>query len=188
MISQYEFGKNSTNPYAIQLLRLCDIANAMLEQLFLEEEREREMEQIFEAETVNTLNRSDAAIGSGVQNAEDGNQAVSHAEASAVTKQTTETLMAGERIIEALDLADVERTSIAEYQKAIAGLSPEEVGKVPLPQKNAVLAAYELEPEAYVLKVVERINSSALLDALLVLPFGKVMRAKKSKVGREKIR
>ena len=36
------------------------------------------------------------------------------------------------------------------------------------------LEEYQLEPEAYVLKVVERINSSALIDALLVLPFGKV--------------
>jgi U3 small nucleolar RNA-associated protein 12 len=133
------------------------------------------MEQIFEAETVNTLNRSDAAIGSGVPNAEDGNQALSQAEASAVTKQTAETLMAGERIIEALDLADAERVSVAEYQNAIAGLSSDEIGKVPLPQKNAILAAYELEPEAYVLKVVEKIISSALMDALLVLPFGKVM-------------
>ena len=132
------------------------------------------MENIFEAGLADTLNRSDGAIGSGAPDSDKRNQDSSELEASAVTKQTVETLMAGERIIEALDLADAERASLAEYQNAIAGLSPEEIGQVPLPQKNAVLAAYQLEPEAYVLKVVERINSSALIDALLVLPFVKV--------------
>jgi U3 small nucleolar RNA-associated protein 12 len=43
------------------------------------------------------------------------------------------------------------------------------------PARNPVLAVYDLEPEAYVLQVVEKVQSTALHDALLVLPFGKIV-------------
>jgi U3 small nucleolar RNA-associated protein 12 len=90
-----------------------------------------------------------------------------------VTKQTTETLMAGERIMEALDLADNEIAVFREYEEAKvkSGLSKE----IAPPPRNQVLAAYDLEPEEYVLRVVERVPGTALFDALLVLPFGKVV-------------
>ena len=82
--------------------------------------------------------------------------------------------MAGERIIEALDLADTERTVFQEYEDAMARLPPGAMRLAP-PPRNPVLAAYELEPETWVLRVIERIPSTALQDALLVLPFGKVV-------------
>ena len=56
-----------------------------------------------------------------------------------------------------------------------AKLAPSEADKLSPPSKNAVLAAYQMEPDEYVLNVVEKINGTALLDALLVLPFGKVV-------------
>ena len=142
-------------------------------QLFLEEERERELEQIYESGIADTMNREDHPIGSG--DPESGGQAHAQNEATGVSKQTTETLMAGERISEALDLADAERVVIAEYEKAKEGLSEGDQMKVQPPQRNSLLAAYELEPEAWVLKVVSGIQNTALQDALLVLPFGKVM-------------
>lgn len=97
------------------------------------------------------------------------------AEVAAVTKQTTETLMAGERIIEALDLADNERAAFREFedQKARAG-TLEGAGLQP-PPRNPILVALDLDPENYVLRVVEKISRTALYDALLVLPFGKVL-------------
>lgn len=81
--------------------------------------------------------------------------------------------MAGERIMEALGLADGELDTLREYEEAKAkgGLSEQ----VAPPPKNQVLAAYDLEPEEYVLRVVERVAGTALYDALLVLPFGKVV-------------
>lgn len=81
--------------------------------------------------------------------------------------------MAGEKIIEAIDLAENEISAFREYEEARAngGLS----AQVAPPPKNPVLAAYEKEPEEYVLMVVERVSSTALYDALLVLPFGKVV-------------
>lgn len=100
--------------------------------------------------------------------------AVSQAEATAVTKQTTETLMAGERIMEAIDLADGERAVFQEYEEAMSRL-PEDYAMRMQPPRNPVLAAYDLEPDLYVLRVVEKVPSTALEDALLVLPFGKVV-------------
>ncbi|GBE79565.1 Uncharacterized WD repeat-containing protein [Sparassis crispa] len=142
------------------------------EPLFLEEEHERELENIYESGIAETFNRTDAPIGSGVDDA-DPTAAMGGAEVTSVSKQTTETLMAGEKIMEALELADGELTTFREYEEAKAqgGLSEQ----VAPPPRNPVLAAYDVEPEEYVLRVVERIAGTALFDALLVLPFGRVV-------------
>ncbi|KAJ2931669.1 hypothetical protein H1R20_g5464, partial [Candolleomyces eurysporus] len=144
------------------------------EPLFLEEEREKELERLYENGIADSLNREDAAIGSGAAEGESG-AAGTETEVSAVTKQTTETLMAGEKIMEALELADRERETFREYEEAMSKLSETDAMRLQPPPRNPVLAAYDLEPEAYVLRVVERVQSTALHDALLVLPFSKVV-------------
>lgn len=83
--------------------------------------------------------------------------------------------MAGERMMEALDLADAERTAFQEYEGKVAQAGSLEAAGMQPPPRNPILAAYDLEPEAYVLRVVEKISSAALHDALLVLPFDKVI-------------
>lgn len=138
-------------------------------QLFLEEERERELENLYESGVAESMNAPDAPIGGG-----ETDRGAS-AEVTAVTKQTTETLMAGERIIEALDLADGERSIFQQYDEDISRMSADEAIKLQPPPRNPVLAAYDLQPEAWVLRVVEKVPSTALQDALLVLPFGKVV-------------
>ncbi|TFY83811.1 hypothetical protein EWM64_g192 [Hericium alpestre] len=143
------------------------------EPLFLEEERERELENLYESGLADTMNREDLPIGSG--DASGDTQATAQVESTGVSKQTTETLMAGERISEALELADEERKVFAEYEKVKAGLSEEDQLRVPAPPKNALLAAHNMEPEAWVLRIVEGIENTALHDALLVLPFGNVV-------------
>ena len=135
----------------------------------MEEERERELETLYESGIADALNAPETAIGGG------GNDAQASTEATAVTKQTTETLMAGERIIEALDLADDERASFMEYEQVRSRMSADEAIKLEPPPRNPVLVAYDIEPEAWVLRVVEKVQSTALQDALLVLPFGKVV-------------
>lgn len=135
----------------------------------MEEERERELETLYESGIADILNEPDVAIGGGE------NDALAAAEATAVTKQTTETLMAGERIIEALDLADGERAMFREYEEDRLRMPADEAIKLQPPPRNPVLAAYDIEPEAWVLRVVEKVQSTALQDALLVLPFGKVV-------------
>lgn len=141
-------------------------------QLFLEEERERELEQLYEADIAETMNREDVAMSGDVEEVSGQTQ---NAEVTAVSKQTTETLMGGERIMEALELADNEREKFREYDEAIAKLSEDDPMRMQPPPKNPVLAAYNLEPEEHVLRVIEKVPSTALHDALLVLPFGKVV-------------
>ncbi|KAF8165445.1 WD-repeat-containing protein [Crassisporium funariophilum] len=143
------------------------------EPLFLEEERERELERLYENGIAESLNRVDAPIGSGAEGG--AVNGLPEAEVGAVTKQTTETLMAGERIMEALDLADTERETFREYEDAMSRLSENDAMRLQPPPRNPVLAAYDMEPEAYVLRVVEKVQNTALQDALLVLPFGKVV-------------
>ena len=127
----------------------------------MEEERELELEKLYESGIVETMNRSDQAIGSGVPDNEGGIQPTS--EATAVSKQTSETLMAGERIMEALDLADGERAALLAFNEEKAKLPPSVAEKLPPPTKNAVLAAHNMEPDQYVLMVVEKINGTALM-------------------------
>jgi hypothetical protein len=137
-------------------------------QLFLEEERERELEAIYESGIADSLNRVDAPVGN-------GEESEAQAEMAAITKQTTETLMAGEKIMEALDLADAERAAMKEYEEHKSMLPGADAIILQPPPQNPILAAYGLEPEEYVLRVVQRVQSTALHDALLVLPFGKVV-------------
>jgi U3 small nucleolar RNA-associated protein 12 len=140
-------------------------------QLFLEEERERELEMLYESGIADSLNHVDAPL---VVEGETGNS-TKQSEVASVTKQTTETLMAGERIVEALDLADGERATFKEYEKSMSRLPEDDAMRLQPPPRNQVLAAYDLEPDEYVLKVVEKVPNTALQDALLVLPFGKVV-------------
>ena len=83
--------------------------------------------------------------------------------------------MAGERISEALELADGELEAQHAYEKAKEGLSDEQLSAIQPPPKSPLLVAQNLEPEAWVLRVVEGVQSAALHDALLVLPFSKVI-------------
>lgn len=142
------------------------------EPLFLEEERERELEALYETGIADSIDRVDAPIGIGVAGDQD---ITGRPEAATVTKQTTETLMAGERIIEAINLADNERVRFQEYDSYLFKLAEGGEMKLQPPLRNPVLAACDLEPDEYVLQVIERIPSTFLHDALSVLPFSKVV-------------
>lgn len=83
--------------------------------------------------------------------------------------------MAGERIMEAIDLADSERAVFQAYHDDISRLSDHDALRLQPPPRNPVLVAYDVEPDEYVLKVIEKVQSTALFDALLVIPFGKVV-------------
>ncbi|KAF8076282.1 WD-repeat-containing protein [Lyophyllum atratum] len=143
------------------------------DQIFLEEERERELEILYESGIADSLNRTEAAIGSGVEGAT--GDIAAQAEVTGVAKQTTETLMAGERIMEAIELADKERATFQAYDDDMARLLEDSPMRLQPPPKNQLLLQLQKEPDEYVLWVVEKVQSTALHDALLVLPFGKVV-------------
>lgn len=113
----------------------------------MEEERERELEQLYEENIAESMNQMDL----------NGKAAAEEGDATAVSKQTSETLMAGERVMEAIDLADAE------------------LAKSPDAPRNPLLTTLGETPEEHVLHVMEKISSTDLHDALLVLPFTRVI-------------
>lgn len=127
------------------------------EQIFLEEEREKEIEELYEATLTTSLeNDPDAENQNG--------------EVAAAGKQTVETLMAGERIVEALELGMTDLSVVKEWEQAKLS-NP----NVAAPQRDMVFMALgNISAEVYVMNVLQRIKASALHDALLVLPFSTV--------------
>ena len=96
-------------------------------------------------------------------------------EATAVNKQTSETLVASERIMQALELADKDRELMTSFEETKARLPEAERSQLPFPTRDAVLMSLDMSADAYILKEIEAISSSALMDAILVLPFDKVV-------------
>ena len=126
------------------------------EPIFLEEERERELEELYES----TLTTSLEADG----DAEDGDQT---AEAAAASKQTIQTLTAGERIMEALDIGLDDLKIMGEWATAKAS-NP----KAAAPSRDPLYTALGgISAERHVLNVMSKIPAAQLHDALLVLPF-----------------
>lgn len=121
------------------------------EPLFLEEEREKELEQVYESTLTASLeeeNRMDVSNGQD----EEGDGAVESA-----TKQTIETLKAGEKLMEAIEI----------------GVKDLEAD--PSEPRNVILAALNVDAYKYVYDVIAKIKPAQCEDALLVLPFDKVV-------------
>lgn len=148
--------------------------------MFLEEERERELEAMYDRNLADEANRATGTAGG--DNLEENAEATADGGAGsveAVTKQTSETLMAGERIIEALEIADAERSALKEWEEDKARLvaegKDEMADALPRPPMHQELAARgELEPSEFVLQVLKKVPAAQMEDALLVLPFGLV--------------
>lgn len=126
------------------------------EQIFLEEEREKELEELYENTLATTLEPGDDPEGE-------------KAEVAPAGKQTTETLMAGEKIMEALELGLADLEAMKEWSQAKTAqrnLAP--------PDRHPIFLYTNVSAEAHVLNVVQRIKAASLQDALLVLPFTQV--------------
>lgn len=85
--------------------------------------------------------------------------------------------MAGEKIVEALDLSEEDRSAAEAFEGSKSGMSHDAVAKMAPRQRNPTFSIYSssIEPEVHVLKVVQKIPPASLNDALLVLPFSKVV-------------
>lgn len=122
--------------------------------MFLEEEKERQLEALYEAENSRPA---------------DLDMVADQSEAVDPTKQTQESTTAGEKLIEAIELADLDRQTFATYHSELAqGLNPI------MPSHSPLLQHLQMTAEQYVLSVAERIPSASLHDALLVLPFSQI--------------
>ncbi|KAK3311146.1 uncharacterized protein B0T15DRAFT_63796 [Chaetomium strumarium] len=127
------------------------------EQIFLEEEREKELEELYESTLTTSLEQ-------------DPDEQDENREVAAATKQTVETLKAGERIAEALELGMADLNVLREWEeakRANPSMAP--------PQRNPIFVALgNISAEAYVLNTLQKIKAASLHDALLVLPFSSV--------------
>ena len=126
------------------------------EQIFLEEEKEKELEELYESTLATSLEQD-----------QDPND---ESEVGAAGKQTVETLMAGERIAEALELGMADLEIMQEWEVA-KGSNPNTAAP---PRNPLFMALGGISAEEHVLTVLQRIKAAALQDALLVLPFATV--------------
>ncbi|KAJ4372309.1 beta transducin [Neocucurbitaria cava] len=125
------------------------------EPIFLEEERERELEDMYEKTLATSLEDEEPLNGG------------ERAEAVDASKQTASTLTAGERIQEALDLGLLDLDLVSAWQQQRAS-NP----KLAPPQRNPLfLALGNISAERHVLNTLAKIPAAQLHDALLVLPF-----------------
>ena len=125
--------------------------------LFLEEERERELEEMYESTLAQNFDR-DAEMEDG-ENADDG---VANA-----TKQTIATLTHGEKVMEALEQGIEDHKLMQAYER-----DKQRNPKLAMPQRNPIfLALGNISAEQYVLSTLRKIPTPALNDALLVIPF-----------------
>jgi U3 small nucleolar RNA-associated protein 12 len=122
------------------------------EQLFIEEEREKELEELYENTLLTSLDQNDG-----------------EGEAVDAGKQTVETLMAGEKIAEALELGLEDLELMMEYRMTLSN-NP----KAALPPRNPVFLSSKTSASTYVLKTFQRIPAASLQDALLVLSFSQI--------------
>ncbi|KAJ9500683.1 beta transducin [Exophiala xenobiotica] len=130
------------------------------EQIFLEEEREKELEELYENTLLTSLEKDDEQA-----NGENG-----EIEATTAGKQTAQTLMAGEKIAEALEVGFEDLKIMQEYEQA-KRTNP----RIAPPQRDALfLANNNVSASVFVLNTFQKIPSASLQDALLVLSFSQL--------------
>ncbi|XP_071700962.1 uncharacterized protein [Rutidosis leptorrhynchoides] len=124
------------------------------EPFFLEEENEKRMEEMFEAEHDNRyLPQQELPMEGAV---------------TVAGKQTQETLSATDSIIEALDLAEDELKRIAEHEEKKRN------GKDAEFRTNVFMRG--LSPSDYILQAVSKVHTNDLEQALLALPFSDALK------------
>lgn len=133
-------------------IRLWEVGDDLI---FLEEEREKELEEMYESTLAQNLDRD----------AQDEDR--QGEEVAAASKQTISTLTHGEKIMEALEIAIPDLQEMTNYQSE-KSRNP----KLAPPQRNPMfLALGNISAEQHVLTTLVRIPAPALNDALLVIPF-----------------
>lgn len=149
------------------------IWSATNDQVFLEEEREKEMDELYENEVLDSLEAVDTKGGKAEDDDEEEGDGVEQ-----VTKQTTETLKAGEKLMEALDIGIEDLDATEAYELQLQQFKSKKPG-VMNPQKptpHSILLAFGVTGSEYVLNTMTKIRAAQIEDALLVMPFSYVLK------------
>lgn len=138
------------------------------DQVFLEEEREKEMDLLYENTLLESL-EDDVRVEEGE---EEDNE-----ESTKVSRQTMETLKAGEKLMEAMDIGIEDIEAQEEYEAHLKSYRNKKSDQAPIkPTPHSILLAFRVSGQEYVLSVLTKIRSAQLDDALLVLPFSYSLR------------
>ena len=138
--------------------------------VFVEEERERELEQVFDKVrdddkgTASIMRRREYAD---VDDDENREADMDQPQSEAAAKRSVLSVNAGDRIMESLELADQELKDAAAFRHSEGG-----TGKTRTP--NPLL--FGLEPAQYVLWVLRSVKNAELEQSLLVLPLSHMER------------
>ncbi|XP_049936725.1 uncharacterized protein LOC116265493 [Nymphaea colorata] len=128
------------------------------EPFFVEEEREKRLEEMFE---------------SGLDDPVEGlyapkEELPDEGAVSLAGKQTQETLNSTDKLIDALDMAEMETQRILQHKEDV------KAGKASILQPNVMMRG--LSPSEYVLHTISSVHSSDLVQTLLLLPFTDALR------------
>jgi len=121
------------------------------EPFFVEEEREKRLESLFEADLETQEQKLAASSGAG-------------GESGVAGERTLESISATDRIVEALEMSENEAKRVAEHEEA----QQRSGGSDRMPPNVLMLG---LSPSAYVLKSVSSVRAADLEQALMCLPF-----------------
>ncbi|KAG4303529.1 hypothetical protein PCK1_000047 [Pneumocystis canis] len=129
------------------------------EPIFLEEQKEKELEKLYEKDLVEKLDNYEMTEDKKVD------------ELASTGKQTIESVIDGERIINALEVGIRDMELMKEYEEA-----KKKIDGLKNPARDPIFVANgNISAEEYVMNVLERVHLSHLEDALLVLPFKNVI-------------
>ena len=135
------------------------------DQVFLEEEREKEMDEQYENTLLESL--EDTQVSSRRNENEEDSE-----ESTKVMHQNMESLKAGERLMEALDVFDEDALQNEAYLSELRKFESKLSSAAPIkPTPNVILSTLKVSGEEYVMRVLSSIKPSQLENALLVLPF-----------------
>ncbi|MEW5304297.1 MAG: hypothetical protein WDW36_006917 [Sanguina aurantia] len=133
------------------------------EPFFVEEEKEKRLESLFEAD-----------VEAGAEQAGGADMPAEGGESSATAgRKTLESLSAADTILEALDMAAHETQRQTEHAASLAAAAAPRPPRIPLPTNPMMLG---LSPAAYVLRAVSSVRSNELEQALLLMPFSDAAR------------
>ncbi|KAL3799031.1 hypothetical protein HJC23_005170 [Cyclotella cryptica] len=140
--------------------------------VFLDEEKERQLEELFDKVDGREENTADVLL-SAKRDAEGGlnddDEEVDKPQSEAAVKQSILSVSAGDRIMEAVEMADKESKEISQFKRL-----KEEKGSIKQRAPNPML--FGMEPPEYVLWVLRSVKSVDLEPSLLVLPLNHVER------------
>ncbi|KAL1303644.1 hypothetical protein AAFC00_007001 [Neodothiora populina] len=135
-------------------IRVWDVTDDLI---FLEEEREKELEEMYESTLATQLDKDYA----------DADEEGQESEVAAASKQTIATLTYGERIMEAMEVGYADYQIVKQWEA-----EKERNPKLAPPQRNPLFMALGgISAEEHVLNTIRKIPNAALQDALLVIPF-----------------